>query len=176
MQHIRTGLLLAMLTVGGAAGAAAQRPIELGLDAGVMFSLDDPKTTVFSVPIQGFRVGFFLSDRISFEPAVAFNWIKPSGEDAFSTLALDAGLLVHLSPSTSGSQVYVRPVAGVSRFSGGGESASQFNIGGGLGVKLPLADRLKLRLEGSLRHALDSDDLASGTALGLTIGFSFLTR
>lgn len=176
MRQIRTGLVVAILSVVGVATAEAQRPIELGMDAGVMINLDDPKTTAFSLPIQGFRAGFFLSDRISLEPAIAFNWIKASGEDAFSTLALDAGLLFHLTPTAGRSQVYLRPVGGLSRFSGGDESASQFNIGGGLGVKLPLADRLKLRLEGSLRHALESDDLASGTALGLTIGVSFFTR
>lgn len=176
MRVFRGVVALAVLSVGGAATAAAQRPIELGVDAGVMFDLDDPKTTALSIPVQGIRAGFFMSDKLSIEPAVAFNWIKASGEDAFSTLALDAGVLYHLSADASRSQLYVRPVAGVTRFGGGGESTSQFNVGGGIGVKLPMSERMKLRLEGSLRHGLESDDMPSGTAAGLTIGFSFLTR
>jgi len=176
MRSFRGMLVLAALSLGGAATAAAQRPIELGIDAGVQFDLDDPKTTVIALPIQGLRIGFFLGDRVSLEPSVAFNYIKPSGEDSFSTLGLDASLLYHLSAATDQSRLYIRPVAGLSRVSGGGETFSQFNIGGGLGVKIPAADRLALRLEANLRHGLESDDLPSGTALGLTIGFSFLTR
>lgn len=176
LRSSRVIMALTALTLGGAAVASAQRPIELGIDGGVQFDLEEPKTTVIGLPFQAMRVGFFLSDKISLEPSVAFNWIKTSGEDSFSTLGLDAGLLYHFSTDASASQLYVRPLAGISRVSGGGESWNQFQVGGGLGVKLPMADRLKLRLEGNIRHGLESDDIPSGTALGLTVGFSFFTR
>lgn len=176
MRIIRGMVAVTALTLGGAAAAAAQRPIELGLDAGVTFDLDDPKATTLSIPVQGIRAGFFLSDKLSIEPAVAFNWIKLSGEDAFSTLGLDAGVLYHFSTDASRSQLYIRPVAGLTRFGGGGESVSQVTVGGGVGVKLPMAERMKLRLEGNIRHGLENDDVPSGTAVGLTVGFSFLTR
>lgn len=176
MRVMRGVVALVALSLGGAATAAAQRPIELGVDAGVQFDLEDPKTTVIGIPVQNLRVGFFLSDKLSLEPAVAFNWIKASGEDAFSTLSADASLLYHFSADTERSQLYARPFVGLSRVGGGGESVSQLQAGAGLGVKLPMATRMALRLEGNIRHGFESDDIASGTALGMAIGFSFFTR
>lgn len=176
MRVLRGVVALVALSLGGAATAAAQRPVELGVDAGVQFDLEDPKTTVVGIPIQNLRVGFFLSDKLSLEPSVALNWIKVSGEDSFSTLGLDASLLYHFTADTERSQLYVRPFAGLMRVSGGGESVNQMQAGAGLGVKLPMATRMALRLEGNVRHGFETDDIASGTALGMTIGFSFFTR
>ena len=36
---------------------------ELGVDAGLQFTLDDPKSTSFQIPIQGIRMGFYSNRR-----------------------------------------------------------------------------------------------------------------
>ncbi len=58
----------------------------------------------------------------------------------------------------------------------GGSSETQFNLGGGIGVKLPVAERMAARLEANYAHAFETDRFASSDAVSLTVGFSFFTR
>jgi opacity protein-like surface antigen len=57
------------------------------------------------------------------------------------------------------------------------DSASQFGVGAGLGVKLPVADRLDVRLEGTYerRFEHESDLLPSSNNYQLNAGFSWYT-
>ena len=57
----------------------ASRPIELGIDGGIMIGFDDPNVTVVSLPVQAFRVGFFMTDRVEIEPRLTFNSISGGG-------------------------------------------------------------------------------------------------
>lgn len=176
MRILKLAATVAVMGVLVSSSAMAQRPIELGIDAGVEFGLDDPSTTVISLPIQSFRVGFFLSDRASLEPNLTWNWLKFEGEDAVYTLGAGLGLLYHFTTDTDRAQLYVRPNVEMARVGGGGESLSQFQAGIGIGAKLPASNRLALRLEASLGRAFENDDLPSSTNLGLLVGLSFFTR
>ncbi|HEY3745057.1 MAG TPA: hypothetical protein VGL17_02380, partial [Gemmatimonadaceae bacterium] len=58
-----------------ASSAKAQRAarresssVELGIDGGVMFGLDEPRTSIVSLPVQDFRVGFLVSPTWEIEP------------------------------------------------------------------------------------------------------------
>lgn len=172
---LRAAALAAMAMLGSSV-AMAQRPIEIGFDAGLQFDLESPTTTVFSLPIQAVRFGFFLSDRVALEPNLGINWFKVEGEDAFSTLNLEMGLPYLLGGQPGGTRTYLRPSIGIARVGGGGESVTQFQAGGGIGVKIPAADRMALRLEANVLHGFESDEAASGTRLGLLFGLSFFTR
>jgi hypothetical protein len=180
-------LALAPLFTASSAGAQGTQPlpIELGIDGGVAISLDDPNTTAVSLPVQQFRVGFFVSPRVSLEPAVSFNYVNIEDFGSATDLSLDLGLLLHLSPDRTRSQMYLRPFAGINRVSaeaddelgGGDDSATQLSAGGGLGVKMPFAGgRLAGRLEAVFAHGFENDDFASRNQAGLAVGLSFLTR
>jgi hypothetical protein len=80
---------LVVLTVGTLAIAApaanAQRsqggstPIELGIDGAIYFGLDSPRATALVLPLQDFRIGFLVSDRIELEPRFNLTSVHTGG-------------------------------------------------------------------------------------------------
>ena len=167
-----------------ASSAEAQRStrrestsVELGIDGGVMFSLDDPKTSIVSLPIQDFRIGFLVSPTWELEPRFNLNSIHGGGASV-TTYSFEAGVLYQPSGDRVGKGLYVRPFLGVTgvKASGGGASASTNNGfgGAGVGLKLPWDDRrLATRLEANYTHGFGD---SGGNAIGVLIGLSFFTR
>jgi hypothetical protein len=149
------------------------RPIELGADAGVSFGLDEPSVTTIGIPIRAFRVGFFFTDNISLEPSFGLSSVHVEG-DTFTEYQAGLALLLHLSRYRPASGLYVRPFAGVTGVSGGGDSDSNGFAGAGVGVKIPWGNRrLATRLEANFTHGFDGD----GTnAIGLLAGISVFIR
>ncbi len=183
--------LLPLLCLLGAAPLAAQRapglPIELGVDAAVVRD-DATDVTTLSIPLRRLRAGFFLSPLLSLEPTLAYE--RASDDDgSASGFAGDLGLVAHLTGQPVGrartAGLFVRPFVGVTRFSFSSdedefddfdESATQASVGVGLGFKLPVADRLAWRLEGTYARALETDDFPAANRVGLNVGLSFHTR
>ena len=153
--------------------ASANPSPELGVDAGLQFTLDDPKTTSFQIPIQGIRVGFYLSPEISLEPSLRLNYTSFDGGH-LTTYGLGLGMLYHFSTSRAANQMYVRPFIGLDGISGDGGSDSAFSFGAGFGVKMPIGNRFASRWEANFSHA--SNDGATQNALGLLAGLSVYTR
>jgi hypothetical protein len=149
------------------------RPIELGMDAGVSFGLDDPNVTVIGLPLRAFRAGFFFTDVLSLEPAFGLTSLHVN-DDTFTQYEAALGLLFHLSRYRYASGLYVRPFAGIVGASGGGDSDSNGFVGAGVGVKVPWGNRrVATRLEANFTHGFDGD----GTnAIGLLAGLSFFIR
>lgn len=175
----RIGVLaVAIGLFAGSQVAAQSRPVELGLDAGFSTQLKDPKYSTIGIPLQRLRIGFFASDQVEVEPAVALNWLKPSDDDALTTLNGSLGVLVHFNADAAKARPYVRPFAGLSYASIGGESESRFNAGAGLGVKVPIgsAERFAMRIEGGFTHTFKKDLFPANDEIHLTFGFSFLTK
>jgi hypothetical protein len=150
--------------------AAQGRPVEFGIDAGGSFDVSGSNTVAIGLPVQDFRAGIFVSDAVSIEPRVAFAFID---QDGSNLTAIDAqlGPVLHFSPDRGRPQGYVRPFGGVSYITDAGAVVS---LGGALGVKLPVAERLAVRVEGSYAHGFDS--YYSADAVGLAVGLSFFTR
>lgn len=164
----------ALTLLGSSAYAQQGRLVEMGIDAGVTFSLDEPRVTVFSFPVDNFRVGFEMTPKVALEPSLSFTSISGSGE-TFSAYNIALGLLWHFNEMRSGP--YVRPFLGVMGGSGGGESGSQAFAGAGLGLKIPVADsRFAWRFEAFLARAFENDDFAANNQIGLRAGLSFFTR
>ena len=174
-------LLVAALVAIAAPTAGAQRrsssgphPVELGIDGGITFGLDNPKVTVVSLPAQDFRVGFFMSDFLELEPRFGLNSIH-SGGNSLTTYNAEFGVLYMPSGDRVGKGVYFRPFLGISgaSVSGGGSNSSGY-AGIGAGLKLPLENRrLATRLEANFAHGFDN----GGTnQIGLLFGLSFYTR
>jgi hypothetical protein len=149
-------------------------PIELGIDAGLTFGIGNSSGTLFSLPTQVFRLGYFLSDKLEFEPRFSINSISGGG-NTVSTYDLEAGLLLIPDGDRVGKGLYLRPFVGVAGISvSGGNSANSGNAGVGVGLKLPFADRrLATRLEANYDHGFSG---GGSNAIGLLAGLSFFTR
>jgi hypothetical protein len=164
-----------------ASSAEAQRSsrrgsnaIELGIDGGVIFGLDDPKVSIVSLPIQDFRVGFLLSPQWEVEPRFSLTSIHSEGISA-TDYSMELGALYQPAGDRVGKGLYGRPFLGVSgtSISGGGSDSNGY-AGFGLGVKLPFSDRrLATRMEAAYSHTFGD---GGANAIGLLIGLSFFTR
>jgi hypothetical protein len=162
-----------------ATAANAQRtrssggPVELGIDGGVQFGLDDPNLTVVQLPIQAFRLGYFLSDKLELEPRLNLNSIHGGGF-SLTTYQFELGVLFIPKGDRVGKGLYVRPLLGVIGASGEGSSDNTAYGGAGVGLKIPFADRrLAFRTEANYSHGFSS---GGSNAIGLTAGLSWFSR
>jgi hypothetical protein len=189
MRSVRSVALAALaFTVLGASVASAQRrpaqrsgaegTWELGTDAALTFGLDD-QGTVLSIPVGTVRAGYFIRPEWSIEPFLSFDYLSTDAGSG-SIYQFGVGGLYHLSTMRTQSQLYLRPFAGLVGFSdnpdgGGGNSESDFVLGGGFGIKWPkLGGRLALRGEVNISHQLAEPEGMS--AVGFDFGISFFTR
>ena len=172
--------ILAAITLGASAASAQDRPVELGIDAGVSIGLGDNSITRINIPAQAFRVGFFVQDNISLEPKISINTISGNG-DTFTSYLAELGLLYHFyrpgvrprSYPGPRSAVYVRPFAGLVGTTGGDNSDTNGLLGLGVGMKVPLVSRLASRFEVNIAHTFGD---FSSNELGILAGLSFFTR
>ncbi|HXG44766.1 MAG TPA: hypothetical protein VNJ71_08440 [Gemmatimonadales bacterium] len=164
-----TGLALAL----PAALAAQAGNLELGLDVGFDYRVNEPHVLTIGVPTQDFRLGFGLTDRISFEPRASLDYFKVEDSDAVYTLGLGAGLLAHFSSMRKGP--YVRLFGGWNRVDVGSTDASQFSAGGGIGLKAG-GGKVAARLEVAYTRAFENDDFDSTDNVTALVGFSVFTR
>jgi hypothetical protein len=171
--HSAVAVFVALLVLVPTVTRAQTNPIELGIDAALAVSIDDPRVTTIAIPVQQFRVGFFRSPTVSIEPTLAINYINIEDFGDLSTITLGVGVLFHTSPDRARSRAYFRPFAGFTKISDGGDTSP--NLGLGVGFKIPFADRrLATRLEAVVNHVFeDPDDF---TTVGALIGLSFFTR
>jgi hypothetical protein len=174
--RLRCAALAAALVLLPSLALAQGHPVELGIDAGGTFDLSGGNAVAIGVPVQDLRAGFYLTDNVSIEPRMALNYLDGDGGDAVVTVAAQLGPVIHFTPDRARAQGYVRPFGGLTFIHIGSESDAQVAVGGALGVKLPLAERLAARLEGSFTHGFETSHFGGGNALGLSIGLSFYTR
>ena len=150
-------------------------PIELGIDGGVLFGLDAPRATAVILPLQDFRVGFLVTDRLALEPRFSLTSAHTAGITA-TQYNLEFGVVYSPSGDRVGNGFYGRPFIGIdgSSVSGGGGSNSSGFMGLGLGLKIPFSDRrMATRMEGNYTHGFGN---AGGNQLGFLLGLSFFTR
>ena len=150
-------------------------PIELGIDGGVLFGLDAPRVTAVILPLQDFRIGFLVTDKLELEPSFNFNAARSAGVTATS-YSFEFGVLYQPAGDRVGNGFYGRPFIGIdgSSVSGGGGSNSSGFAGFGLGLKIPFSDRrMATRMEGNYTHAFGN---AGSNLLEFLLGLSFFTR
>jgi hypothetical protein len=146
--------------------------IELGIDGAVTFGLDDPSFTLIELPVQLFRVGYFLNDRFEIEPQISIISGSGGGGGSATVYRLGAGLLWQPNGDRVGKGLYFRPFVGVTGFtvSGPGDDHAA-EAGIGVGLKLPFNDRrLATRLEANYTRADESNQIR------LLFGLSWFTR
>jgi hypothetical protein len=165
------GCLALALTASTADAQRRARLLEFGVDGGITVVFGDPNLTLVNLPVQDFRVGFFMGDRMSIEPRFHLNSISGGGASA-QEYSVEVGALFHPGGHRAGSGLYIRPFAGIVGFNSEPADDSDAFLGAGVGVKLPFADRrFATRLEANLSHLFSEGD---GTnRLGLLFGLSF---
>jgi opacity protein-like surface antigen len=179
---VRITAITLAVALGLAVRAEAQRPIELGVDGTIArVTSDGGDFTTIAVPLGRVRAGFYLSDAVSLEPSLGFSWVDTDDASATS-LTLGAGLLYHFKadpavvrPFIEGNVQMAYEKVSVDDLDID-ESDTQFAIGGGVGVKIPMVSRMDLRLEAFVQHAFESDAALSSMTFGALFGFSFYTR
>lgn len=173
---LSTALLATLAASAGAQATQSENPVELGIDAVIASTVgSSPNFTQVSIPDAEFRIGFFVSNDLSIEPRAGVASISGGGS-TFTTYNGELGLLYHFTHSERpGTGVYVRPFAGFSGASGGGND-TQTHVGIGLGTKIPFAERLATRLEANYGHSFSTGSSTGGNVIGASIGLSFFTR
>ena len=169
--HARVLVLSSVFTTAMAVNLAAQRPVEIGMDAAFQFLFEGGATAwTLSVPIQQARFGFMVSDQLSVEPRFSFSHVN----NGVSLTALQAGLhlLHYFQPMAAGARPYVTEGVTLLFLDVGGASATQFQLGTGIGVLLPIVSRLFGRLEA--RYDRGFSPKVNGVAA--LFGLSFFTR
>ncbi len=154
--------------------------------------------TRIGLPIQRFRVGYHASDVVSIEPSIGLDYLKvedptDDSDDADlsrTDLTLGLGVLIHFRRDPDNPVAYgiLRGTYNLSDrnagddgddgpLAGSDESQSQFGAAAGIGVKLPVADRLDVRLEGTFERRFENEDdfLPSSNNYQLNAGFSWYT-
>ena len=164
--------------------ARAQRSgtgLEIGVDAALTHtSFDVPgqrgSATEFDLPVQAIRLGFALSPTVWLEPELGLRTVSEDG--SFTTATFDVGLPISLSgpvvPSTT--QYFVRPLLGFRHFSSGSDTQTQTAFGVGIGMRVPIVDRLAGRFEGRYVRGLHSGNIPADDEFSLLAGLSFFTR
>jgi hypothetical protein len=169
---------------GTANSSSTGTAMELGVDGGPSFGMGGQNSyTLFDMPIQQLRAGFFVAPQWSIEPTVRYARSSVGGLSD-SRYAIGAGALYHFSAVRTQSQFYVRPYLNLIGFRSTDQvtptttqttSVSLTEMGGGLGVKLPWKDRLAWRFEANMSH-YSKPYFGADNRLGLLVGMSYFTR
>src|SRR6185437_3725477 len=125
----------------------------------------------FDFPVQAIRLGFALSPTVWLEPGLGLRTVSEDG--SFTTLNFDVGLPISLSgpvaPNTT--QYFVRPLLGFRHFSNSGaRSETQTAFGAGIGMRVPIVDRLAGRFEARYVRGLHSDNFPASDEFSLLAG------
>ncbi len=177
-MRLSSALLALLPLIGGPVATSAQAgAVELGIDSGVIVHLNDGVDNLTSIclPCQRFRVGIFASDWFQFEPSVALSVLSSGGE---TITAFDGrvSFVFHFSSDPLGTRPFLRVGGTIAVVDLGEGSSAQFGVGGGLGLKAPIGERLAVRLEGVSEYGFESDDVVASLGLGGLLGISFFTR
>lgn len=141
--------------------AQAQEPrAEVGASlAGLVVGLGDNEGSTFGIPAGGFGIlnpgvyaSLFLGEHVAIEPQVGLFWASFGG-DSEHIVNLVGQVDYFISGITQPS-VYLFAAGGLVSSSGPGTTPK--SVGGGLGYRMPLGDRLTFRLDGRVTHLTDN--------------------
>jgi hypothetical protein len=136
-------VITTIAVLAAATPCAAQRETSrtFGVDAGMRAPANAGLRLGSAASFNQLRLGIPLTPALSVEPTLLVAQVLGVNAD----LALGVGLVYHLG--ATGVRPYFRPFADLRR--GGGGVALAYDAGLGLGVSVPVADRLDLRVEGT---------------------------
>jgi hypothetical protein len=146
--------------------------LELGVDGRLAHYFGTVSTTSLAAPLGQLRVGYFISPSLSLEPYGALGYASTSNGLSSSSTVVGVGALYHFTQNGSQIQPYVRPFAEYGRVTlaaGGSNTASSYGVG--LGVKIPLMERMSWRVESAYANGE-----RTGSRVLLNFGLSVFTH
>lgn len=165
------GLALLLATF---ATASAQSGIELGADLGVGLLFAGGSTLFNTSTPTSLRAGFPVSEKMQLEPRVNLVLLSGGGS-TITSLSATPALMFRLK-GTRSDGMYFAALPGLDLVSGGGQTATQFSLGGGVGFRFPQGDRFGFRIEGQYVHSFENDDFAGIDSIRALFGISFFTH
>lgn len=184
-MRIASFVLAGLMALVIAAPAQAQHgTLELGMDAGFVFTSPDvdgaDNTFDISLPFQFVRAGFFVSDQFSIEPVLSFDRSDFGDDFTLTQLSLLGTGLYHFSADAGGPRFFLQGGGGLQYLSvsdaADSESDTQWLAGAGLGVKLPLPDRVAVRFSLLYLRAFESDFFPDANLVRGHVGLSFFVN
>jgi opacity protein-like surface antigen len=174
--------LAAGLVIASVDDALAQKGVtELGVDMAFSY---ETESELFGIMLPGggsaesivgpqgaVRIGFFLSDAVSLEPATSFNLLSGDSE-TLTVWAFALKLQYHFNADPGRARPYLGIGPTFTLVDLGGESSSQFGLTGELGVKLPINEHVGARLAASYTRGFENDDFGSRNILAAVFGIS----
>lgn len=180
--HVSTvrGALFTTFVVGaslisGPTPAAAQSRVEFGASVINLTTNvgDNPNATALGIGTGGFGLSnpgaygsFFLGRRVAVSPQVGLVWGK-AGESSFHFVNL-AARLEYLTKGADRSSPFVFGSVGVVESSG--SSRTPKSVGGGVGYRARVGDRLTVRVDGRVARLTEG----GGNSIGLTLSLGGL--
>ena len=157
------------------------RPLELGLDGAISFSRVDgvggsgsSSVQSWAFPAQRLRAGFFPADRVQLQLTMAFS-VADWGEVSTVRFSVGMGAAYQLTGEGARSGLFTSGGFAVDLLSHNGSDA-QWTVGGGIGYKAPLGDRLAFRPAIEIGRSFASTLRTGATTVSGLVGFSFFTR
>ena len=170
---------LTALLIAAAPLAAQDAPTEYGIDAGATLGFGDASSAQFSLPASRLRIGFPVSPQVTLEPVAGLSYNKTEGSSGVFIYNLEGGALYNLrafnapvDDTVAVTSAYVRPFLGLTGYTGGSSSDTEFSAGTGIGVKVPWQPDLSWRLEANVGYGFSN----KAARVGLLAGLSFFGR
>jgi hypothetical protein len=174
-------LVLASVAAIGASPLAAQKGmVELGADMAMSYDTD-AEAFVTTLPAGGlvgmayapvgFRVAFYVSPQVAIEPAINLVFAADGNDTSFN---LGSALMLQymFSPDATRARPYVAGGPTVLVLDTGYDTSSQFGLAGEFGAKIPLAERIGLRVGAGVQHGFENDDVAGRNLIYGRLGLS----
>jgi len=166
-------VLVSVLAFSSAGYAIDKGAVELGTDASMVFeSVYGHNYFSLTAPTQ-FRFGAFVSPNASLELRLATVLVSSGGGTATAT-SLMLGVSAHFSGAASSPLPFAEVVATMDAVTGH-HDASQFGLGGGVGVKghgHPFNPRVELMVV----RRMESERYAGVTTVQVNLGVSFFSK
>lgn len=177
----------ALLLLPGRPLLAQQGAVEIGVDGEVAYHmLADNRTNFFDItlPFSGFdvprvhnafRVAFFPSDRVAVESSASLALHHDQGASTATRVGLAVDVQYHFATDPARPRPFVSVGANSTIFDGD-NSFAQFGLSAEMGVKIPVEDRLGIRLAGGAGRFFANSDFVGRTTIFGTVGFSYFTH
>jgi len=156
--------------------SSQSQSIELGIDGGMSLYLNERTVSSISIPNQSLRFGLFPISGVSIEPSFSLTWIDGQNSQPITSASFWLSGLFHFTRDRSRPQLFLRPTAGLEYGSYESNSNTQYAAGGYVGVKLPIAHHLAVRVEAGYERRIESDNLVAGDVISSNLGISLFLR
>jgi len=176
---------LVLLGFSGTASGQNAGSVELGYDVSAeLWILDDIDETLLSVGVPGggmfivapqkIRIGYLVSEAGEIEFPVGFSLYNDEGDTIWN---LGTGLygVYNFRKPGSGTIPFLRGGGLINVLGDGGDASTQFSLGGSVGVRQMMSDRLAWRFGLGVERSFESDDFRGHTDLSFDVGLSFFT-